>query len=91
MNKLLVSLENCYGIKKFDCEFDFSKKNAYLIYASNGVMKTSFAKTFKQLALGKKPVEDVFKRTSIYSVKKDGLEISSENIFVINSYEDEYI
>ncbi len=92
MKIISVSLENCYGIKKFDCIFDFSKKNAYLVYASNGMMKTSFAKTFKQLALGRKPAEDVFKRKSTYSVKKDdNLEISPEEIFVINSYEDEYI
>ena len=47
VNKVAVMFENCYGIRKMDAEFDFSKKPAQLIYAPNGAMKTSFAKTFK--------------------------------------------
>ena len=47
MEKVLVMLENCYGIRKMDVEFDFSKKTAQLIYAPNGAMKSSFARTFK--------------------------------------------
>lgn len=31
---------------KLKHEFDFSKVNSYHIYAPNGTMKTSFAKTF---------------------------------------------
>jgi len=92
MERLLVSLENCYGIKKFDYEFDYQKNNAYLIYASNGVMKTSFAKTFKQLSLNKKPTEEAFNRETTWSIKKeDDTDLLSHEIFVINSYEDEYI
>ena len=47
MRKLFVKLENCYGIGKFEKEFDFSSTNTILIYAPNGTMKTSFAKTFE--------------------------------------------
>ncbi|WP_157887311.1 hypothetical protein [Campylobacter pinnipediorum] len=50
MKKLKIYLENCYGIKKLETEFDFTKKNTYSIYAPNGTMKTSFAKTFKDLS-----------------------------------------
>lgn len=46
MNKLNINLENCYGIKKLQKEFDFSDRSAFVIYASNGSMKTSFTKTF---------------------------------------------
>ena len=41
-----VNLKNCYGINKLDYTFNFNRKNGCLIYASNGTMKTSFAKTF---------------------------------------------
>ncbi len=44
MKNLKVNIENCYGIAKLNCEIDFSSKNVLLLYASNGVMKTSFAK-----------------------------------------------
>ncbi|MGZ5575762.1 MAG: hypothetical protein ACXWEV_02710 [Methylobacter sp.] len=45
MNKLKVSLANCYGIQSLDEEFDFAsnpakpKAKAYAIYAPNGLMK----------------------------------------------------
>ena len=48
MNKLNLKFKYCYGIKKLEKEFIFSNK-AFAIYAPNGSMKTSFAKTFKDL------------------------------------------
>lgn len=56
MNKLKVELKNCYGIQCLEEEFDFSasKGKAYAIYAPNGLMKTSFSKTFENLAKGQK-------------------------------------
>ena len=51
MSSLKINLKNCYGIKKIEKEFDFSHNNTFAIYAPNGVMKTSFAKTFKDLSL----------------------------------------
>ncbi|WAI01557.1 ATP-binding protein [Methanogenium organophilum] len=50
--RVSINLENCYGIKQFDFEFCFEqnssikKKSVFGIYASNGAMKSSFAKTF---------------------------------------------
>lgn len=46
--------ENCYGIKEFDmgAGIDFSQSNKALIYAPNGVMKTSFSKVFEDLSKG---------------------------------------
>ena len=56
MSELKVLLENCYGIKNLNHTFDFSKKSNCIIYASNGMMKSSFAKTFLALKENKKPV-----------------------------------
>ncbi len=47
MNKLKVNFQHCYGIKSLKQEFEFKNNSkAFSIYAQNGVMKTSFAKTF---------------------------------------------
>ena len=54
MKKLSIKLENCFGIEKLQHEFDFSESNVFSIYARNGMMKTSFAKTFKLLQEGRK-------------------------------------
>lgn len=88
MNKLSVELDNCYGIKYFKHEFDFSNKNACLIYAPNGTMKTSFTKTFNQISLEKKPLDQLTGKNGIFDIKVDGNNISSKNILVITSYED---
>lgn len=53
MNKMYINLSNCYGIKRLSYNFDFQKHSNYLIYASNGMMKTSFTKTFRALRNGK--------------------------------------
>lgn len=37
MKKVAIKLENCYGIKKFKKEFDFSDKAAFIIYASKQI------------------------------------------------------
>jgi hypothetical protein len=44
MNRVTVSLANCYGIRKLQHEFDFSQRKAYAIYAPNGSMKSSLAR-----------------------------------------------
>lgn len=50
MDKVKIDLQNCFGIGCFVHEFDFSNSNSVLIYAPNGIMKTSFAKTFDCIA-----------------------------------------
>ncbi len=50
MKKLDIKLENCYGIGKLEYSFDFSYSNTHLIYAPNGTMKSSFAKTLSVIA-----------------------------------------
>ena len=99
MEKLKIDFRYCYGIKKLDHEFDFSKKNnkdhdrshrTYAIYAPNGSMKTSFAKTFKDCAQNILTKDLVFpRRKSTRDILSDDREIKRENIFVIESYNEE--
>ena len=44
--KFNINLLNCFGIRKLDNSFDLSRGNFVLIYAHNGTMKTSLARTF---------------------------------------------
>ncbi|MBK5549340.1 AAA family ATPase [Pseudomonas sp. TH03] len=89
MNKLKVSLKNCYGIQSLDYDFDFDPSKimakAYAIYAPNGSMKTSFSKTFEDLAKGGKPIEERYGRASIYVIESDGKAIQQDVIYVLKS------
>jgi hypothetical protein len=90
MKKLKVNLENCYGIKKLKHDFDFSNCHTFVIYAPNGVMKTSFAKTFGDYILGKDSKDQVFDREP-YSRNihnEDDSDVQTDNIFVIKSFVD---
>lgn len=53
MNKISINLEHCFGILKLSQEISFEGENTVLIYAPNGLMKTSFAKTLKLYGQGK--------------------------------------
>ncbi|MCK9345045.1 MAG: AAA family ATPase [Candidatus Pacebacteria bacterium] len=87
MKTLKVRLENCYGIAKLDEEFKFEKSYATLIYAPNGVMKTSFAKTFYAISKGKQPEEKMFNKTPSFDIKADGVDILQDDILVINPFD----
>lgn len=49
MQELKLDLENCYGIKKMNETIDYSNNNVAIIYAPNGTMKSSLAKTFEAI------------------------------------------
>lgn len=89
MDNLKVALKNCYGIQSLEFEFDFSQSNgkskAFAVYAPNGLMKTSFSRTFEKLSIGENPTEERYGRQSTYVVEADGSTISSETIYVLKS------
>lgn len=92
LNELTVNLKNCYGIKNLNQAFKLSKKeggssvkSAYAIYAPNGLMKTSFAKTFADLAAGKQPKEERFGREASAEVLWGNTPIQPEQIYVLKA------
>jgi hypothetical protein len=93
MIKLNIRLKNCYGIQSLDNEFDFSvgsnpakpKAKAYAVYAPNGLMKSSFAKTFDALSKGESPKEERYNRPSTCVVESDGVAIPREVIYVLKA------
>lgn len=92
MDKLEIELSNCFGIDSLRHIFEFEKGRVFSIYARNGLMKTSFAKTFQLIQKGK--IEDVsdaiFGNQGSAIVKIDGQDISKKQVFVIKSYENSY-
>ncbi|WP_426166314.1 hypothetical protein [Pseudoduganella sp. R-34] len=86
--KLSVDLKNCYGISELVHEFDFSNTNGYAVYAPNGFMKTSFSKTFDDLAKGRETKDLIFPdRVSGRAIKDDaGKDIAPDSVFVIEPY-----
>lgn len=89
MDNLKVHLENCYGISFLDENFDLSsaggKAKAYSIYAPNGLMKTSFSRTFDALSRGDHPKEERFNRQPTCIVEVDNTCIQKEQIYVLKS------
>jgi hypothetical protein len=88
MDKLKISLTNCFGIGKLEHEFDFSNFNTQLIYASNGVMKTSFANTFRAIEKGELPKDRLHQKPSTCDIEINEVEVIPSQICVIKSFED---
>lgn len=93
--RLVLDLTNCYGINRLQKEFDFSKaggvEGVYSLYAPNGTLKTSLAKTFKDVAEGKDSKDAIFtERETTRTITIDGQEIRPEQLMVINSYDESY-
>ncbi|MES9962204.1 MAG: hypothetical protein ABW116_01570 [Candidatus Sedimenticola sp. 20ELBAFRAG] len=92
-SKLSVNFQNCYGIGEFEHEFDFEKSNSFLIYAPNGTMKSSLARTFNYFSDdGKERPCDRFypERESVFDIKIGGKDIEKGQVLVVNPEDDEY-
>lgn len=91
MDHVKIDLKNCYGIKSLQRDFDFSKTRAYALYAPNGVMKSSLAKTFQDAA-AKRPSEDrIFKtrKTERHIIDENATEIDGDRVLVVIPYDQE--
>lgn len=92
MDILKVNLTNCYGIDTLQHEFDFKQGSVFAVYARNGLMKTSFAKTFQKIQQGKQAeVSDlIFDDAGSINIEIDGRPITPDDVFVIKSFEISY-
>jgi len=91
VKKLKVSLSNCHGIHRLESEISFKDAGATAIYAPNGLMKTSFARTFGDLARGVDSTDHLFpERSSMRSITdQDDVDIQSDQVVVIVSYDEQ--
>ena len=91
MQNLKIKFENCYGIRSLEHTFCFDDKRANLIYASNGTMKSSFAKTFCDFSEGKESKDEIYgDRPNQREIEFDSREIKPEEVFVIKPYQESY-
>lgn len=96
MNILEIQLQNCFGIGKLDHKFKFGQlaTNSFLIYAPNGTMKTSFAKTLDLIAKNdtkSMPCDKVYdNRATSHIISTDGNAIDIASILVVNAEDNHY-
>ncbi|OCB76466.1 hypothetical protein [Flavobacterium crassostreae] len=96
MNILKIDFENCFGIGKLEHEFKFENfdSNTFLIYAPNGTMKTSFARTFDLVSkndLKNIPSDRIYtSKVSKYEILVDALPINQQNILVLNAEDNNF-
>lgn len=100
MRKLQLSLRNCHGIREMDATLPFerTKKNlteprqAVAIYAPNGTMKSSFARTFLDYSRGQDSSDHVFpeRETRREILDENGNEPDAANVAVFLAYDEQY-
>ncbi|HEM8344306.1 hypothetical protein EX227_15725 [Providencia rettgeri] len=93
--KLGLDLENCYGINKLVQELDFTRIDGVdgvcSLYAPNGTLKTSLAKTLKDIEDDRQSKDVIFpERATKRVVTLDGQPVDAGQIMVINSYDESY-
>lgn len=73
-------------------EFDFSKKRQNVVYAPNGVMKSSLALTFKDLSESKVSTDRIYKdrETKRVITDENGTELTPVSIFVVEPYNESF-
>lgn len=89
--RLQINLENCYGISSLHDTIDLTENKSSIIYAANGTMKTSLAKTFLDYARS----EETFDRVNPASITLRKFNLGNEvlqasQLFVIKSYEESF-
>ncbi len=92
MELKIINIENCYGIGKIkDTFLNFSQANSCLLYAQNGVFKTSFAKSLTDLINSEMPKDNFYpNRESKIEIEFNGNRISKENVAVFHSYDEKF-
>jgi len=93
--KLKFKLTNCYGINQLSDEFDFTKSEnndgVNSLYAANGTLKTSLAKTFKDIENRRETSDLIFpERVTTRDIKINNVDITAEQVMVIDSYNESY-
>jgi hypothetical protein len=91
LKKLIMDLQNCHGIRSMQASIDFHDNSTVAIYAPNGAMKTSFAKSFQDLAFGQGSPDAVFPgRVNVREiVDETGQPLASGSVVVVLSYDEE--
>lgn len=93
MKVIRLELESCYGIRKLKADLDYSDGRALAIYAPNGSMKTSLAKTLKDLSTPGSSSKDQLFPARPYErnvTDENGTELKPGSVFVISPYDETF-
>jgi len=92
MQTLKLDLENCYGIRKLEHAFDFRRCKAAALYAPNGAMKSSLARTFRDIADKKESSDRMFpdRPTKRSVLDENDAELDPESVLIIRPYDEEF-
>lgn len=92
MRSLKLNLQHCYGIKSLSHTFDFSDQRVFAIYAPNGVMKSSLANVFADVASGVPSSDRMFpdRLTVRVVTDQDCNDIPSEQVVVLQPYDEQF-
>ena len=92
MRELKLDLEYCYGIRKLKHNFEFNNCRSVALYAPNGAMKSSLAKTFQDIADKKKSSDRMFpnRPTKRSVLDENGAELDPESVLVIWPYDEDF-
>lgn len=89
MNIVEIRLKNCFGIKELNHDLDYrGGKNTQVIYAPNGVMKTSLANVLRYISgQSEEEPKDRLHPTNIvmHIVLADGAAMDKSNLFVADA------
>ncbi|MBS4029826.1 MAG: hypothetical protein KGZ63_00125 [Clostridiales bacterium] len=89
---------NCYGLKDFDMqEIKLATCNKAIIYAPNGVMKTSLSKVLEDISKGQPTIDRIFRdmqtsyEVNYYATtfKSDAL-AATDKVYVINPFAEKF-
>ena len=91
MRTLKLDLEHCYGIRRLEKQFSFNNCRAVAVYAPNGAMKSSLAKTFQDINEGKEPADLVFpdRDTKCLITDEKGVSLEPASILVVRPYDED--
>ena len=95
---------NCYGLKQFQLSnINFSQCNKAIIYAPNGVMKSSLSQVFDDISKGKPTKDRIFNNVvSAYSIthytsqytfssaNPSATPSATDRIYVVNTFADSF-
>lgn len=95
---------NCYGLKQFQLSnINFSQCNKAIIYAPNGVMKSSLSQVFDDISKGKPTKDRIFNNVvSAYSIthytsqytfssaNPNATPSATDRIYVVNTFADSF-
>lgn len=93
MNEANITIKNSYGIGDlvhkfvFDGNVTYPRQNTHIVYAQNGVMKSSFAKTLNDYSKGMKIKDHIFDTAGDCTIDDGKTLLDPSRVFSVASFD----